>query len=128
MPQCGDAFKIAGPSGDIPTVAFLQDHGSVDSLGFRWGPIAYSSDVVGLSDESFDALSGVHTWIVDALQYKPHKTHAHLDLALEWIERIKPKRAILTNLHTPMDYQTLKNELPDGIEPAFDGMQVEADL
>ena len=128
MPKCGEAFSIDGPSGPIPTVAFLQDHGSVDSLGFRCGPIAYSSDVVGLSDESFDLLAGVDTWIVDALQYKPHQTHAHLDLALEWIARVKPKRAILTNLHTPMDYQTLMKALPPGIEPAFDGMQLEADL
>ncbi len=128
MPPCGEEFGIEGPSGTIPTIAFLQHHGGVNSLGFRCGPIAYSSDVVGLPEASFEVLDGVHTWIVHALQYKPHKTHAHLDLTLEWIERVKPERAILTNLHTPMDYQTLKKALPAGVEPAFDGMQVEADL
>lgn len=126
MPPCGRGFHIEGPSGAMPATAFLQHHGSVNSLGFRFGPIAYSSDVVGLPEESFAALAGVETWIVDALQYEPHKTHAHLDMALEWIARVKPKRAILTNLHVHMDYQTLIKDLPPGVEPAFDGMQLEA--
>ena len=128
MPPNGEAFSIDGPAGSIPVKAFLQFHGNVDSLGFRFGNIAYSSDVVGLPEESFKALEGIDTWIIDALQYKPHKTHAHLELALEWIARIKPKRAILTNLHVHMDYQTLKRELPTGVEPAYDGMRVTAKL
>lgn len=128
MPSCGEAFAVEGPSGAIPAMAFLQYHGGVNSLGFRFGDLAYSSDVVGLPEESFKALEGVHTWIVDALQYKPHATHAHLDMALEWIERVKPARAILTNLHVHMDYQTLKSELPDGVEPAYDGMTLDVEL
>ncbi len=126
MPECGASFSVSGPGGEIPAIAFLQEHGSVDSLGFRFGDIAYSSDVVGLPQESFKVLEGVKTWIVDALQYKPHGTHAHLDLALEWIARVKPERAILTNLHVHMDYATLKRELPPGVEPAYDGMQIDA--
>jgi len=122
MPACGRVFDIKGAGASLPVIAFLQNHGNVDSLGFRFGPIAYSSDVVGLPEESFDLLNGVDTWIVDALQMRPHKTHAHLDLALEWIARVKPRRAILTNLHVDMDYQTLKNTLPEGVEPAFDGL------
>ena len=132
MPPCGEGFRVAGPSGAIPAAAFLQYHGGVNSLGFRFGGpdggVAYSSDVVGLPEESFAALEGVDTWIVDALQYKPHATHAHLELALEWIARVKPRRAILTNLHIHMDYQTLKRELPPNVEPAFDGMALEVSL
>ena len=128
MPACGAPFSIDGPSGPIPVVAFLQHHGPVNSLGFRFGGVAYSSDVVGLPEESFEILGGADTWIVDALQYKPHATHAHLDLALEWIARVKPARAALTNLHIHMDYQTLKRDLPAGVEPAFDGMTLEVDL
>lgn len=132
MPPCGEGFAVGGPSGDIPVTAFLQYHGGVDSLGFRFGGpsggIAYSSDVVGLPEESFAALAGVDTWIVDALQYKPHATHAHLELALEWIARVKPARAILTNLHVHMDYQTLKRNLPENVEPAFDGMTVDINI
>ncbi|WP_428409337.1 MBL fold metallo-hydrolase [Hyphococcus sp.] len=124
MPPCGETFCIDGPSGPIPVTAFLQYHGGVNSLGFRFGDIAYSSDVVGLPEESFAVLSGVKAWIVDALQYRPHKTHAHLDLALEWLERVRPGRGILTNLHVHMDYRTLAEKLPEWVEPAFDGMIV----
>ncbi len=77
MPECGETFLIDGPSGVIPVTAFLQFHGPVNSLGFRFGDIAYTSDAVGLPEASFAALEGVKSWIVDALQYKPHKTHAH---------------------------------------------------
>lgn len=122
IPPCGTHFDVSGPAGSIAVDSFLQYHGSVNSLGFRFGNIAYSSDVVGLPEESFAALEGLDIWIVDALQMKPHKTHAHLDLALEWIERVQPKHAVLTNLHVHMDYQTLRNMLPSHIEPAYDGM------
>jgi phosphoribosyl 1,2-cyclic phosphate phosphodiesterase len=125
MPACGDSVEITGRGGAIGVTPFLQDHGPVKSLGFRIGDIAYSSDVNGLPEESFSALAGVKTWIVDALQMKPHGTHAHLDLTLEWIRRVKPRRAVLTNLHVSMDYGTLKRSLPKGVEPAFDGMVIE---
>ena len=94
------------------------------SQGFRFGPIAYSSDVVNLDDAAFAALEGVECWIVDALRYRPHPTHAHVEKALEWISRVRPKRAILTNLHIDLDYRTLMNSLPGCVEPAFDGMQI----
>lgn len=126
MPPCGVPFVIDGPGGSAPVTAFLQYHGGVNSLGFRFGDIAYSSDAADLPEESFAVLEGVDTWIVDALQEKPHPTHAHLDLTLEWIARIRPRRAILTDLHTHMDYQALKRKLPAGVEPAYDGMSVEA--
>ncbi len=127
MPPCGETFEIDGPGGAVETTAFLQHHGGVNSLGFRFGDVAYSSDVVGLPEPSFAVLEGVRVWIVDALQYRPHATHAHLDLALEWIARVRPERAILTNLHVHMDYATLRARLPAGVEPAYDGMVICAD-
>jgi phosphoribosyl 1,2-cyclic phosphate phosphodiesterase len=117
-------IAVDGKGGAIEVVPFDQDHGLMTSLGFRFGPVAYSSDVVGLDDKAFEVLSGVEVWIVDALRYKPHPTHAHVEMALSWIARVKPKRAILTNLHIDLDYQTLKRELPEGVEPAYDGMQI----
>jgi len=117
-------FEVTGEGGPIPVRVFWQEHGGVRSLGYRFGAIAYSSDVNGLDDAAFTALEGVECWIVDALQYKPHPTHANLEQALEWIARVRPKRAILTNLHTSMDYATLVRELPKGIEPAYDGMEI----
>ena len=125
LPPFGEAFEIDGPSGAVPVTTFAQDHGSVISVGYRFGGVAYSSDVVGLDERAFEALAGLDVWIVDALRRRPHPTHAHLDMALEWIARVKPKRAILTNLHVDLDYRTLLNELPAGVEPAYDGLRFE---
>jgi phosphoribosyl 1,2-cyclic phosphate phosphodiesterase len=125
MPQPGALFSIDGAGGPVPVLCFEQAHGETISLGFRFGGLAYSSDVVGLPEESFEILSGVDTWIIDALQMKPHRTHAHLDLTLKWIARVKPRRAILTNLHVSMDYSTLARTLPAGVEPAYDGLAAE---
>lgn len=128
LPVYGQAFEIDGPSGAIPVNTFDQEHGNIRCVGYRFGPVAYSPDVNGLPDEAFDALAGVDTWIVDALRYTPHPTHAHLERTLDWIARVKPRRAILTNLHIDMDYRTLSESLPEGVEPGFDGMTVEFGL
>jgi phosphoribosyl 1,2-cyclic phosphate phosphodiesterase len=124
IPEPFAPFAITGAGGDIPVLAFGQRHGKIRSLGFRFGPIAYSPDVDGLDDAAFAALKGVDTWIVDALRYTPHPSHSHLAQTLEWIARVKPRHAILTNMHIDLDYETLKSELPAHIEPAYDGMVV----
>ena len=103
----------------------LQDHGDITSLGFRFGAMAYSADVVDLPEASVAALQGIELWIVDALWYRPHPSHFHLDLTLEWIDRIKPKRAILTNMHSDLDFEELRAKLPPHVEPGYDGMRVE---
>ena len=116
------AWTVDGPSGAIPISTFDQDHGGLRSLGYRFGNVAYSSDVVGLPEESFAALQNLDVWIVDALRYAPHPTHAHVDRALNWIERVRPRRAILTNMHLDLDYATLSESLPAGVEAAYDGL------
>jgi phosphoribosyl 1,2-cyclic phosphate phosphodiesterase len=128
LPPLGEGFEVEGPSGPIPVMTFDQDHGDIQSVGYRLGPVAYSSDVAGLPEASFEALKGVKVWIVDALRVTPHPSHAHLDMALEWIERVRPERAILTNLLFDLDYRTLERSLPAGVEPAYDGMRFELDL
>jgi len=125
LPPHGEAWSIEGPSGSIPIVTFDQDHGGVRCVGYRFGSVAYSCDVVALPEAAFDALAGVSVWIVDALRYAPHPTHAHLERTLEWIARVRPERAILTNMHIDMDFNTLSHELPLGVEPAFDGLRFE---
>lgn len=117
-------FAIEGAGGGIEVRTFAQRHGHIRSLGFRFGPLAYSSDVNGLDEQAFAALEGVDCWIVDTLQYRKHPSHAHLEMSLEWIARVKPRRAILTNLHVDLDYETLTRELPPGVEPAYDGMRI----
>ncbi|MCX7362271.1 MAG: MBL fold metallo-hydrolase, partial [Alphaproteobacteria bacterium] len=94
------------------------------SLGFRFGKVGYANDVVALSQEAFDVLAGVEVLIVDAMRYRPHPTHAHLDLALEWIERIAPKRAYLTNMHVDMDYAGVDRRTPSHVHPCHDGLVI----
>jgi phosphoribosyl 1,2-cyclic phosphate phosphodiesterase len=128
LPEHGVIWAVPGPSGDIPVVTFDQDHGGIRSVGYRFGDVAYSSDVVDLPPEAFEALKGLKVWIVDALRYRAHPTHAHLAKTLDWIAAVKPERAILTNLHVDMDYATLASELPEGVEPAYDGMSFDVAL
>ena len=71
------------------------------------------------------ALAGLEVWIVDALRYTPHPSHFSVDDALAWIERLKPRRAILTNLHSDLDYDELRARLPAHVEPAFDGLRID---
>lgn len=120
----GEQWNIQGAGGVVTLQAFDQIHGKIHSLGFRCGMIAYSSDVNALPEESFRVLEGVDTWIVDALRYTAHPTHANVETALEWIARIHPRRGILTNLHVDLDYATLARSLPEGVEPAYDGMEL----
>ncbi|PCJ60450.1 MAG: MBL fold metallo-hydrolase [Rhodospirillaceae bacterium] len=116
---------INGPFriGNIDVLPFEQDHGfGRTSLGFRFGPIAYSTDVVGLSEAAFESLRGVRLWIVDCLRDRSHPTHSHLAQTLAWIKRVAPERAVLTHMNQDADYETLARSLPDGVEPAYDGM------
>ena len=122
IPEPFVPFEIAGAGGAVSVLAFGQRHGRIRSLGCRFGPIAYSPDVDGLDEDAFAALEGLECWIVDALRYAPHPSHAHLSRTLGWIEKVRPKRAILTNMHLDLDYERLRRELPAGVEPAYDGM------
>lgn len=128
IPEPFRTFEIDGAGGAIPVLAFWQIHGPTRSLGFRFGAIAYSSDVSALDDAAFAALAGVECWIVDALRHTPHPTHANVETALSWIARVKPTRAILTNLHLDLDYAKLASQLPLGVVPAYDGMTVSVEL
>ena len=126
LPDFGAPWGIEGPSGEIPVLTFDQDHGAIRSVGYRIGDVAYSSDIVDFPEQSLPALEGLDIWIVDALRLTPHPTHAHLERTLEWIDQLKPRRAILTNMHQDLDYGTLTRSLPRGVEPAYDGMVFES--
>jgi phosphoribosyl 1,2-cyclic phosphate phosphodiesterase len=121
------AVVINGAAGPIEVVPVQQLHGDQTSLGFRVRDVAYSPDISGLPDGAEAQLAGLDLWIVDALRYLPHPSHFSVAQALEWIERLRPKRAILTHLHIDLDYAALKRELPPHVEPAFDGMAVHFD-
>ena len=118
----GRPVTIEGQGGAIEALPVLQEHGDIPSLGFRFGNLAYSADIKSLPVSSIPAMAGLDVWIVDALRKSPHPSHLNLDEALDWIARIKPKRAILTNLHSDMDYASLRRILPPNVEPAYDNM------
>lgn len=119
------SVTIDGAGGPITVDAHIVEHGpNMTARGFRIGDVAYTPDVSGLPQAAIDALEGLDLWIVDALRYTPHPTHAHLERTLEWIEQLKPKRAILTNLHNDLDYDDLAGQLPPHVTPAYDGLEV----
>jgi phosphoribosyl 1,2-cyclic phosphate phosphodiesterase len=113
---------IDGPGGPIAFDPFQVGHGSMDALGFRIANLAYLPDVANIPEAAWAALQDLDIWIVDALRRDPHPTHSHLANTLNWIERVKPKRAVLTNMHIDLNYDTVLAETPDHVEPAFDGM------
>jgi phosphoribosyl 1,2-cyclic phosphate phosphodiesterase len=116
---------IPGGGGTITALPVVQCHGAIQSLGYRVSNLAYSPDISGIPAASIPLLEGLDVWIVDALRYMSHESHFSVKQALAWIERLKPKRAILTHMTSELDYATLAGELPQGVEPAFDGMTVE---
>jgi phosphoribosyl 1,2-cyclic phosphate phosphodiesterase len=122
----GKPVAVTGKGGTITALPLLQQHGDIPSIGFCFGNLAYSCDLSGMPPETAAALSGLDVWIVDALRYLPHPSHFSLDDALAWIARLKPRRAILTNLHADLDYDALRAKLPPNVEPAYDGMVIEA--
>src|SRR5436305_2758030 len=111
-------FTAAG----MPVVPFVQDHGRTTTLGFRIGPLGYSTDVVELDEAAFAALAGVELWIVDCLRREPHPTHSHLEKTLAWVERLGCRRAVLTHMDPGFDYAKLRAELPPHVEPGYDGL------
>ena len=117
-------FHAAG----LPVVPFVQDHGWMPTLGFRFGGFAYSTDVVRLDEAAFAALEGIEVWVVDCVRIEPpHAVHSHLAQTLEWVARVKPKRAYLTHMNQSMDYDTVTRLLPPGVMPAYDGLVIELD-
>lgn len=120
----GKPVTVNGAGGPIDALPILQSHGDIPSLGFRFEDVVYSCDLNGFPPESIAALSGLKLWIVDALRYRTHPSHFSLSETLEWIARIAPARAILTNMHADLDYAELCAKLPGGVEPAYDGMRI----
>jgi len=121
IPPHGQRWSVNGPGGEVPVVTFDQAHGPIRSVGYRLGDVSYSSDVSGLDDAAIEAVRGSKLWIVDALRWTPHPTHATVDQALDWIARAGVERAVLTNLHIDLDYNDLSTRVPKNVEVGYDG-------
>ncbi|KAB1073141.1 MBL fold metallo-hydrolase [Methylobacterium planeticum] len=124
----GEPVAIEGPGGTLTARPFGMEHGNEAALGFRFGPTAYAPDVSLMPEASKSALRGLDLLIIDALRETPHPTHYSVSDALALIEEVAPQRAILTNLHTDLDYATLARKLPPHVTPAYDGLSVTTDL
>jgi phosphoribosyl 1,2-cyclic phosphate phosphodiesterase len=118
-------ITVLGEGGPIEATPFTAMHGRAPALGFRIGGLAYLPDANEMPEEAWGALEGLDVFIVDALRYTAHPTHANVETALEWIARARPKQAVLTNMHVDLDYETIAKETPEHVVPAFDGMAIE---
>lgn len=133
-PPILDMHTIRGPlvidaaGGPIEMTPIPVRHGGIDALGFRIGDLVYMPDVNEIPEAAWDHLGNLDCWIIDTLRYTPHPSHAHLDMALGWIARAAPRRAVLTNLHIDLDHDTVARETPDHVMPAFDGMVLAYDV
>ncbi|MEZ5829962.1 MAG: MBL fold metallo-hydrolase [Dongiaceae bacterium] len=122
------AEEVTGPFAidGIPVVAFEQDHGfGSTSTGYRVGNVAYCTDVADLSEAALSALGGLDLFVVDCLRFDPHPTHAHFGKALEWVQRLKPRHTVLTHMNHTVDYDVIKAQCPAGVEPGYDGLEIE---
>jgi phosphoribosyl 1,2-cyclic phosphate phosphodiesterase len=111
--------------GGIPVRVLRQDHRVMETLGFRIGDFAYSTDVVAFPEETLAALEGLDTWVVGCFQRQPHPVHAHVDMVCQWVERLRPRRTVLTHMGFDLDWAWLAANLPRGVEAAHDGMILE---
>ncbi len=123
-----DPVTIEGEGGPLTFTPLPQIHGDIISLGFRIGDMAYCPDVSHFPPATAERLQDLELLVIDALQYRTHPSHFSLGEALEWIEKLRPKRAVLTHMHVPLDYETVSAETPDHVEPAYDGMKLEISL
>lgn len=119
-----DRFRI----GSIDILVTDQPHGAITAAGLRFEAdgrsIGYSTDFNRLTTEMATLFEDVDVWIVDALRRRPHPSHPHLAQSLEWIDVVHPERAILTHMDHSMDYESLRRELPEGVEPGYDGLEI----
>lgn len=124
--QHGVASSITGAGGTLEAIPLLAEHGDIQALGFRIGDIAYLPDIKRLADDaSLQALEGTRILIVDALRYQHHPTHMNVEEALSFIQRIAPEQAVLTNMHSDLDYEELRRSLPHPVMPGYDGLVLE---
>ena len=113
--------------GDLEILPILQDHGSIHSIGFRFGNFAYAIDVLNLNERALEALTDLNTWIVDGAGYYNEwvKTHASFPTVFEWVKRLNPHKTYISDISVNMDHDALLAELPEHIQPAYDGLILE---
>jgi phosphoribosyl 1,2-cyclic phosphate phosphodiesterase len=122
--EAGQSRTIEGKGGPVTLSAFILRHGNIPALGYRIGDAAYTPDVNDIPRESWYHLENLDLWIIDGLRYTGHPSHFSINDALSWIDRFKPRRAVITNMHSDLDYEVLRQSLPPDVIPAYDGMRL----
>jgi phosphoribosyl 1,2-cyclic phosphate phosphodiesterase len=122
--EAGESRTIEGKGGAVTLAAFLLQHGNIPALGYRIGGAAYTPDVSDIPQASWPFLQDLELWIIDGLRYAGHPSHFSVNDALSWIDRFKPRRAVITNMHADLDYEVLRQRLPANVIPAYDGMRL----
>ena len=116
-----EPFELFG----LPLTPVPIQHGRIMACGWRIGGFAYLTDTNGIPAGSMKLLAGLELMVVDGLRYRPHPTHFSIAEAVAVIQQLQPRQALLTHLTHDVDHATLSAELPDGIDPAYDGQVVE---
>lgn len=123
--SAGKDTQIDGEGGPIAVLPFEVEHGRIMSLGLRVADAVYLPDVSHIPEPAYAFLEGLDLLIIDGFRHAPaHATHFVVSDALRVIDRVAPKRAVITNLHTDLDYDELAAFLPAGVEPAYDGLTI----
>ena len=122
--EAGETQAVEGKGGELRLQAFLVQHGNIPALGYRIGNAAYTPDVNDIPEESWPALQGLDLWIIDGLRYTQHPSHFSIKDALSWSSHFKAKRTVITNMTADVDYEAVRQQLPDGVVPAYDGMRL----
>lgn len=102
-------------------------HGDIKANGYLFNKVAYISDCSSISKLNLKKLINLKLLIIDCLKFKTHATHLNYKKCINYINKIKPKKTILTNLHTDMDYLKLKKKLKSkfsNIIPAYDNLKI----
>lgn len=103
-------------------------HGDLPVAGFRFGSAAYLTDMSSIPERSLPLLEGLDVLILDALRPQPHPSHAHIDEALRWVERIAPQRAFFTHMSHEVDHAVTEAAFPESVRLAYDGLRVGFEL
>src|SRR5271165_812617 len=120
--------RLNGQEGaDVAGVRFQRVpilHGDLSIAAFRFGSAAYLTDMSSIPEISLPLLEGLEVLIIDALRPQPHPSHANVEQALAWIERLRPHCAYFTHMSHEMEHSEAESELPAHVRLAYDGLRI----
>lgn len=99
-------------------------HGNLEAAGFRFGSAAYLTDVSTIPETSLPLLEGLDVMIIDALRPQPHPSHATIRESLQWVERVRPRKAWFTHMSHEVDHEATEKGFPPNVRLAYDGLRI----